>query len=526
MRNLLLTALLLLPLGCLSVQAQVGNTGPALKTYQGEYEGGRATYTYYLGQDGQRVRHGRFELVKKVPVFVDSRRTVVVPDREHRTAGAYVHGQRTGPWAATETRYAGFGGRPANIASRTTTTETYASGKLNGPATYADVPWRNGQPGPPTTSASARRSTRPERRTVPLPRRTMFDPGADDEHPLSEREKQGLDTERDTTVLVTEFAAGPYRYTGEPGYGDPAHRPQTVIGYFDEQGRCDSTWTLRYWKGGSEGTSNAYGRVFSDVERASGWLTTTLTFAHGVLWRERTTQASTGAVISRFALPATYPQDTAARLRVVGTPVHWHNYAQGAEGMPEADWQSPIADEDNASHDFFAEATRPLGLPLLQTIAYELVLTAADTTLLLLAETVLGQARSQFPDSVFNRATGILPETFGPNPSIGLLREELYRLVSVENADESATNGTGALQLFWRNDGAERDRSADPRPWLRHLIEAGPAPTLDLMQEQQRTYLAHIGNLRFRTRQLQARLARGAGSALPAGTAESAPGKP
>lgn len=41
----------------LTVQASVGQT---LKTYSGVYEGGKATYTYYEDENGERVKHGKF----------------------------------------------------------------------------------------------------------------------------------------------------------------------------------------------------------------------------------------------------------------------------------------------------------------------------------------------------------------------------------------------------------------------------------------------------------------------------------
>ena len=59
--------------------------------------------------------------------------------------------------------------------------------------------------------------------------------------------------------------------------------------------------------------------------------------------------------------------------------------------------------------------------------------TAADTTLLLRAEALLRQARTQFPDSVLNHDNLDLPKNFGPRPSLALLGEELYRLVSAAN---------------------------------------------------------------------------------------------
>lgn len=44
-------------LAILTVQVSVGQT---LKTYSGLYEGGKATYTYYEDENGERVKHGKF----------------------------------------------------------------------------------------------------------------------------------------------------------------------------------------------------------------------------------------------------------------------------------------------------------------------------------------------------------------------------------------------------------------------------------------------------------------------------------
>ena len=51
----LLVALLLLTAPAAHAQTKPATpAGPALKTYQGEYEGGRATYTYYQRRRCQR----------------------------------------------------------------------------------------------------------------------------------------------------------------------------------------------------------------------------------------------------------------------------------------------------------------------------------------------------------------------------------------------------------------------------------------------------------------------------------------
>ena len=493
--------------------------GLVLKTYHGEYEGGRATYTYYLDEDGQRVRHGHFELVKKVSVFVDSRYTIVVPDRERRTAGTYAHGQRTGRWTVTETTYARFGGRATDIENRTVTTETYAHGQLDGPATYADVPWRAGKPGIPTISASAWRRTRPEIRTLAVRRQSSF-----------RRDEEAESAGRDTTLHVTEYAAGPFRYDTEPDASDPARRPQTVRGYFDANGYCDSTWTLRYYKGGSEGRANMYGRVFTAVERAGGWMTTILTFDHGVLRRERTTQASTGALISKFALPASQPYDSVSRLVLLGSPAHLYGWSIGSDHPDEPDWHSPIPETEDASGAFFREAAKLLGPPLLLDVSFRLAPTAADSALLHQSETVLATAHAQW---LGLRSSGAIarPAADTTGAAFRELYLHLYDLLAVrqvgvaddESDDEPEDNSRAFRGLSSSSDTDGRDVT-NPYPWLRALVgnqEAGeeePPAADEADTVSAAALVAHLQKIERSLAQVQARLSAGP---LPAAPAES-----
>ena len=496
--------------------------GPVLKTYHGEYEGGQATYTYYLAEDGQRVRHGRFELVKKVSVFVDSRRTVVVPDQEHRTTGAYAHGQQTGIWTTTATRYTGFGGRAADIANRTTSTQTFVDGRLNGLITYADVPWKTGKPDLATSSASARRCTRPERQTIVVPRRGMFDSSVDDEHPLTEREKQGLDSEIDTVVVVTEYAAGPYRYDAAPNSSDPSHRPQTLRGRFDARGYCDSIWTLHYWKSGSEGRENMDGRTFTAVERVGGWMTTVLTFDHGALRRERTTQASTGAVISKFSLPVSQPYNAASRLVLLSSPAHLY------------EWQSPISKSEDASGYFFREATTMLGPPLLLDVSFQLAPTAADSAVLHQAETVLATAHAQWL-GLRGSGTTARPATDTTGAAFRELYLQLYDLLAVRQVGAANNKSDDELEdnpLVFKeqggSDNAAGRNATNPYPWLRALMgspeeEGEPADADEADTTSEAALLAHLQKIKRGLAQVQARLSMAPSLAAPIESAATTP---
>lgn len=68
----------------LAVQASVGQT---LKTYSGLYEDGKATYTYYEDENGERVKHGRYTY---------SRRDIVVGT--YYVTGNYKNNRKDGKW--------------------------------------------------------------------------------------------------------------------------------------------------------------------------------------------------------------------------------------------------------------------------------------------------------------------------------------------------------------------------------------------------------------------------------------------
>ena len=510
------------------IKSVPASAGPALKTYHGEYEGGQATYTYYLGEDDQRVRHGSFESVRRerTNYLVISWQLISTDYTETRETGSYTDGDSTGRWTTTITEYSLPGHRrarlPTDLTRRQTTTLTYADGKINGPATYADVPWKGGKPGVPTVSASAQRRTRPETRTLAVRRKYRFRGDA--------VESAG----RDTTLHVTEYAAGPFRYDAAPDASDPAHRSQTVRGYFDAEGYCDSTWTLRYFKGSSEGRTNMYGRVFTAVERAGGWMTTTLTFANGVLRRERTTQASTGALISKFDLLASPPADSASRLVLLGSPAHLYGWSIPSDHPDEPDWHSPIADEEDASGFFFRQAAKLLGPPLLLNASLQLAPTAADSALLHQSETVLAIAHAQWLDLRGSGATARLAaDTTGA--AFRELYLHLYDLLAVrrvgaadnESGDEPDDNFL-AFRGQGRGGSGEGRNNANPYPWLRALVGsqeegAEPANAVEADATSEAALLAHLQKIKRSLAQVQARL-----SVVPPlfAPAESAAGTP
>lgn len=518
-----LLALLLL-LAAPPAHAQTKPTGPALRTYQGEYEGGRATYTYYLDEEGQRVRHGSFEHVRlknEMPLILNWQ--VISTDYvETRETGTYADGDSTGRWTTTVTEYSLPGNRharlPTDLTRRRTTTRTYVEDGINGPATYADVPWRGGKPGTPTTFASAQRRTRLESRTLAVRR------------PYRLRGEEDESAGRDTVLRATEYVAGPFRYDAAPAASDPApaasdpaHRLQTARGYFDANGYCDSTWTLRYFKGSSEGRTDMYGNVFTAVQRAGGWMTTTLTFANGVLRRERTTQASTGALISRFDLPASPLADSVSRLVLLGSPAHLYGWSVPANHPEEPDWQSPIAENEDASGYFFREAARLLGPPLLLDVSIALAPTAADSALLRLAQAVHRAARTQWPDSTLTEADAAhLPAAFTDHSSITLLSTEQWRLLATDEADEQPGNTTAYLNSSYEHDWSSASEE-HPHPWLEQLMRSNPHGPVAEAPELERRYLLHMAKIRLRTRQLQARLAQ---AAAPAAAPASVPAKP
>ena len=483
------------------VVARAQAATPTLRTYQGEYEGGRATYTYYLSAEGRRVRHGHFVttrtkhggssfssirggLSQLATIGTSSYRT------DYRIEGSYAAGQRTGRWTTTKTSIATTNSLrtgPVNtIDQRITTSHTYQNGQLDGPASYTDVPWRAGKPGLPTEAASARQRTQSVAYKV---KETLF--GEVDEDAAA----------RDTTITTTEYAAGSFRYDAAPALSDPAHRPQSVRGRFDAAGYCDSTWTLRYWKGPQE-LNDA-----SAVQKAQGWMTTVLEFSHGILRRERTTQASTGEVIHQFALPL----GATGRRQLVSTPAHLYDFSPSDNNRPETpddDWQSPLPEEDDASHYFFVEATRPLGPPRLLNLSYRLVPTTADSALLSQCETVLAQAHAQWQARYGTNHPPASHDTSGVAFRNGYLH--LYDLLAATHplklagaapAEDGEEDMLAAIDRRALPEDATGRTNDNPYPWLRELTEAPqPGPP----DEQQ--LVAHLAAIRQQLARVQAQL--------------------
>lgn len=490
--------------------------GPMLSTYRGEYEGGRAVYTYYLAGDGQRVRHGHFESVKKIPVFVDSRRTVVVPDEERRTAGSYVHGKRTGSWTTTYTR---FRGQPTDIDLRTTYTETYANGRLNGLATYANVPWKAGRPLAPTTSVSTLLQTLLVRQAPPVQYTIAGDngqtlvlaaPDEEDDDAAGEVDESTASPARagahtETTTETIAYAAGPLRYDTAPSLIDPSHRPQSVRGYYDKRGYCDSTWTLHYFKGRNEGHDA------TQVERAQGWMTTTLWFSHGVLRREQTLQASTGELISKFALPASRDDDKTSRLVLVSEDAHMVYRESGNASVGSLDWQSPMPEHADAGGSFFVEAAFALRPPQLVNVSFRLVPTTADSTVLLQAEKLVAKARAQWAGMRQHDGTARpAKDTTGAGFQALYLRlEDLLRgrIVDRSYQDSEETELTPLRDDASTETDDARDQS-DPYPWLSKLVDANEynAYAPEEAVAAQRKLLAHLRRIQKAQAQLAARL--------------------
>lgn len=470
-KKLLLTLLLALTGGISDCAQAKAATEPVLKTYQGEYKGGKAAYTYYVGSNGQRVRHGSFETVRLDQDAITWRgRTLSTGYTEHREAGTYAHGVQSGRWTTTVTRYSEKASSsnllPIFIENRQSTALTYVNGRLSGLATYADVPWKAGKPGTPTTAASALRRTQTQTRTLAVREAYHF------------RGDETQSAGRDTTIQVTEYGAGPFRYDAAPDLSDPAHRPQTVRGFFNEEGYCDSTWTLHYWK--SRGERNPYGETVTAVQKSEGWMNTTLWFANGVLRRERTMQSSTGEIIHQYALPPSQPYVSTSRLVVMGSPAHALDYFRSVnnDDPDNPDWNSPIKKDEDASHYLFIEAMRPLGAPLLFEATLQLAPTAADSAVLHQSETLLAAAHAQWLDM---RGTGSAarPASDTTGAAFRALYLHLYDLLAAgrtsgaENASDLRNESEDNLISFrgqGRSDDSDERGANNPYPWLQALV--------------------------------------------------------
>ena len=340
---------------------------------------------------------------------------------------------------------------------------------------------------------------------------------------------------RDTTIQVTEYGAGAFRYDTAPDISDPNHRPQTVRGFFNEEGYCDSTWTLHYWK--SRGERNPYGETVTAVQHAEGWMSTTLWFAGGVLRRERTTQSSTGEVIHQYTLPPSQPYVPTSRLVVMGSPAHALDYLRStANDDPDnPEWNSPIEKDEDASYYFFIEAFRPLGAPLLFNATLRLAPTAADSAVLHQSETVLATAHAQWLAIRNNSGTPRLAsDTTGA--AFRALYLQLYDLLtasrageanSADDADEESAVNAISFRGQGRSGNSGERGADDPYPWIRALVgryqdedesDYGGADT-----RAEKALLAHLQKIRRRLAQVQAHLAASPPASAPAAGAVAAP---
>ena len=79
----------------LAVQVSVGQT---LKTYSGLYEDGKATYTYYEDENGERVKHGKFTYNKTDKGLGVGGGMAVSYATTISASGNYKNGMKDGKW--------------------------------------------------------------------------------------------------------------------------------------------------------------------------------------------------------------------------------------------------------------------------------------------------------------------------------------------------------------------------------------------------------------------------------------------
>ena len=93
--------------------------GQTLKTYSGLYEGGKATYTYYEDENGERVKHGNFTFNYSDPLF------------SRHAEGRYNNNKKNGKWTYIS----------KNVAFKTLTTTiiNYANGNMEGQIIYTNT---------------------------------------------------------------------------------------------------------------------------------------------------------------------------------------------------------------------------------------------------------------------------------------------------------------------------------------------------------------------------------------------------
>lgn len=87
--------IILTVLTTLAVQASVGQT---LKTYSGLYEDGKATYTYYEDENGERVKHGKFTYSKADKGLGVGGGMAVSYATTMSASGNYKNGMKDGKW--------------------------------------------------------------------------------------------------------------------------------------------------------------------------------------------------------------------------------------------------------------------------------------------------------------------------------------------------------------------------------------------------------------------------------------------
>ena len=117
------------------------NMGQTLKTYSGLYEGGKATYTYYEDENGERVKHGKFTYDKGmegtgVGVGAISGRMMSFTTTHH-ASGNYKNNMKDGEWIYKRQTNSGghiFGAFSAVI--------NYAEGNMQGLLNSESVGYR------------------------------------------------------------------------------------------------------------------------------------------------------------------------------------------------------------------------------------------------------------------------------------------------------------------------------------------------------------------------------------------------
>ena len=101
--------------------AQAGK-GQTLKTYSGLYEDGKATYTYYEDENGERVKHGKYTY---------NRRDVIIGTYD--VTGNYKNNRKDGKWTYKVT------GNGNNVKITRTLAIDYANGAMEGNINYTST---------------------------------------------------------------------------------------------------------------------------------------------------------------------------------------------------------------------------------------------------------------------------------------------------------------------------------------------------------------------------------------------------